>query len=765
MNIANIVNGHAERFVPAIKEFGIKTVYEHIHRYAYTSRFVNGKRVLDLGCGEGYGGWILSENASEVVGIDKDAQVIQHAQAIYKKDNLRFTVSNVDRLPFDSGEFDVVVCFEIIEHIITQEELMAEIKRVLRDNGVLFISTPIKKNGYTKPHHLKELTLHEFEELIYKNFKNVKFMEQKVYLSSNIWSVSDISGSPECLRLFFEENDFIKIVTETKNRKPEYLLAIASNSDITFLTNSILMDSVGDKVDKLCEKLHEKERALECASRIFKKKHEVNSRHLKKLLALETTVADLKNKLTDKDEILQKVLSHFYRIIPIDIKTRPSVITDKISVIIPVKNGGEQLRGLLQKIRAQRKVQNVEIIIIDSESTDNSVEIAMEYGAKIIKISQKEFNHGATRNLGAKEAKGDYLVFTVQDAMPNNDYWLYNMICPFLEYPELAAISSRQFVKPEADLFSIWMNESLIKSFGLEGDTIYSLSDATKEIRLEFFDSSTKRRLTFFDNVSSCIKRSVFGEIQFTPLINAEDIDYGVRLIERKKTLGYLTSTGVYHWHERGADYVFKRHYIGTKANVYVLKNELQYFFDINNIDWQYLAANLLGIYELISISISEIGEVSPEPIKAVQSFINALQKNMDTLPDKAEKTSKLDSRLHGNDGLEAFSGEDGGLGLLLREIVDGDAIFILKQKYNFKQNFLISDFMKHLENLTAYLCSKQHTLNGREKDFISCLYKIFAVTAGDALGAYYLEAETLNRLTPELKRIDRLLGKGVCYF
>lgn len=443
---------------------------------------------------------------------------------------------------------------------------------------------------------------------------------------------------------------------------------------------------------------------------------------------------------------------HFYRIIPMDVKTRPSAIADKISVIIPVKNGGEQLRGLLKRLRSQRKVQDVEIIAIDSESTDNSVDIATEYGANVIKIPQKEFNHGATRNLGAKEASSDFLVFTVQDAMPINDYWLYNMLCPFLEYPELAALSSKQFVKPEADLFSLWMGESLMKSFGLEGDTIYSLSDISNDISLEFFDSVTKRRLTFFDNVSSCVRKSVFKEIQFAPLINAEDIDYGVKLIERKKTLGYLTSTGVYHWHERGSDYVFKRHYIGTKANVYTLKNELQYFYDINNIGWEALSANIAGLYDLISIAVAELEKIILDPLGTIRSFMGALHKNIETTPYSIEK------RLREKD----FYGEK-GLSVLLKEIVDNTSI-APEQKYNLKHNFLISDFMKRFENFAEYICSKHYTLEGRERDFISCLYKIYAAVAGEALGAYILEAETLNRLTPELKRIDYLLGKGVCY-
>lgn len=760
MGIANIVNGHAERFVPAMKEFGLKTIHEHLHRYTYASQFVNGKCVLDIACGEGYGSWILADAAMEVVGVDKDNHVIEHAQLTYKKDNLKFVVGNLERLPFGSGEFDVVVCFEAIEHVIAQEECIAEARRVLRDNGVLLVSTPpiqdSKKNGDSNPFHLKGLTSQGFKKLLCENFEHVRFVGQEVIFASFIHDISDIDRVSDCIELFYERNDngYVRILNKSNKRHSDYLLAIASNKDINLPPKSILMNAVENEVDKLLNKVNELEKALGCAGNILKKKQEVSSRHLRKLRVSELEVANLKEKLTKKDSILQKVLSHTYRIIPMNIKTKPSIITDKISAIIPVKNGGEQLRRLLQKIRLQKKVQDMEIIVIDSESTDNSVDTATEYGAKVIKIPQKEFNHGATRNLGAKEANGDYLVFIVQDAMPVNDYWLYNMICPFIEYPELSALSSKQFVKPEADLFSAWQGESLIKSFGLEGDTIYSLSDIPKGISIEFFDSVTKRRLTFFDNVSSCVRKSLFKEMQFSPLINAEDIDYGVRLLEKKKVLGYLTSTGVYHWHERGADYLFKRYYIGTKAEVYTLKNDLQYFYDRNNIGWGALAANITGLYDLIGIAVVELkNNISPELMMTVRSFVNALQKNIETTPHGIEERLK-EKGVYGEDGLN----------LLLREVI-GEKSVSPEQKYNFKHNFLISDFMKHFENFTKYLYSRHQNLKGREDDFISCLYKIFAMTAGYALGTYYIEAEALNRLTPDLRRLDLLLKKGICHF
>lgn len=505
--------------------------------------------------------------------------------------------------------------------------------------------------------------------------------------------------------------------------------------------------------DNTSERIKELEWAVECASRIIVRKQEACSRQLRTLLTAENTMLTLKRQVVEKDCLLQKIIGFVCRIRNMNGKSsRPKTIASKVSVIIPVRNGGEQLRQLLGIIRSQRKVDDIEIIILDSESADSSVQIAEEFGAKVIPVLQKDFNHGGTRNLGASHAAGEYLVFTVQDATPVSSYWLYNMICPFFEYPELAALSAKQFVKSEADLFSLWANENIAKSLGFEGDTMYSLSENAGDLDWQLFDSLTKRRLTFFDDVSSCIRKDVFEKIQFRPLINAEDIDFGVKLLEKRMPIAYLTSTGVFHWHEKGAEDVFKRNYIGTKAQIYVLKNDLPNFFKINNISWQDLLEYISGMYDLINISISELGNVAPDSLTAIKSFINIIQRNMDSAPEKMEiKMMKVKVSEHD------------GLGALIRQITTGVTLKP-EHKYSFRKNPFVSSFMGQFSDLAEYIYKNHGSLQNREKEFISSIYNLFAITAGNAIGLYYIELEALNRLTPELEKIDRLLGKGVCY-
>ena len=165
-----------ERFLPWINESTI--AYEHLHRYAYAATLARDKRVLDLASGEGYGSSMLAAAAASVVGVDIDENVVRHASEKYVRDNLRFLSGSITAAPIrDDHSFDVIVCFEAIEHVDDQEGLFAEVKRLLRPGGLFIGSTPNKtvyhdQSGQENPFHVKKIDFKEFKDLIARYFRN-----------------------------------------------------------------------------------------------------------------------------------------------------------------------------------------------------------------------------------------------------------------------------------------------------------------------------------------------------------------------------------------------------------------------------------------------------------------------------------------------------------------------------------------------------------------------------------------------------------------
>src|SRR5205085_413641 len=125
-----------ERYVPWIRDAEIG--YEHLHRYAFAAQFVRNKRVLDLASGEGYGSDFLARTAKHVIGIDIDEKAIKHAQNKYIRPNLEFKLGSIVDIPLNGSTlFNVVVCFEALEHVDDHEKLLTEVKRLLTPNGLV----------------------------------------------------------------------------------------------------------------------------------------------------------------------------------------------------------------------------------------------------------------------------------------------------------------------------------------------------------------------------------------------------------------------------------------------------------------------------------------------------------------------------------------------------------------------------------------------------------------------------------------------------
>jgi ubiquinone/menaquinone biosynthesis C-methylase UbiE len=248
-----------ERFLPWMRDPLL--AYEHLHRYIYAIQFASGKRVLDLAAGEGYGSSLLAKTAQTVVGVDIDDRAIRHATEKYASSNLRFVRGTIAGVPIhDDHSFDLVVCFEAIEHIEEHDRFLSEVKRLLTPEGLFIVSTP-DKPAYRREfpevnaHHVKELSSGEFQCLIAKYFRNSRFFGQRVYLQSNIWPFES-SGQPIQEFVMKRGREEFELIPNNQ-REPLYAIAFASDAALPVGdTGSVL-------VDESNELLKERNRAIE----------------------------------------------------------------------------------------------------------------------------------------------------------------------------------------------------------------------------------------------------------------------------------------------------------------------------------------------------------------------------------------------------------------------------------------------------------------------------------------------------------------------
>lgn len=210
---------------------------EHLHRYAIAQEFVKDKIVLDIASGAGYGSNLLAANAKEVIGVDISLQDIENSKVKYEKtSNLSYCVGSVLNIPFENNKFDVVVSFETLEHITEHDLMIYEIKRVLKTDGILIISTPDKLAYSDIPQtsnifHKKELYTNEFVDLVSRFFKNHNLLNQKILNGSLVYN-NDLGGFDKLY-----EGNYDKI-NHSNNILPVYNIIIASDYDLINIKSS-----------------------------------------------------------------------------------------------------------------------------------------------------------------------------------------------------------------------------------------------------------------------------------------------------------------------------------------------------------------------------------------------------------------------------------------------------------------------------------------------------------------------------------------------
>ena len=222
-----------------------------------------------------------------------------------------------------------------------------------------------------------------------------------------------------------------------------------------------------------------------------------------------------------------------------------------ISVVIPVKNGDAWLDKTLPAIFNQTLADRTEVIVIDSGSTDGTNEILSRYPVRVIRIDPSTFDHGATRNLGVREAKGQYVVMTVQDATPDSPHWLQHLLDGF-DDATVAGVCGQQIVDHDPENNPVdWF-----RPISPPGVVKYRFEDPNA---LRQLSGDEQKSLCRWDNVNAIYRRDILLQLPFRTTAFAEDALWARDALLAGYAIVYNTAARVRHYHHETPDYAFRR--------------------------------------------------------------------------------------------------------------------------------------------------------------------------------------------------------------
>jgi len=216
-----------------------------------------------------------------------------------------------------------------------------------------------------------------------------------------------------------------------------------------------------------------------------------------------------------------------------------------ISIVIPVKDGGEDLRRCLWGIARQRVEEEFEVVVVDSASSDGSVALAESTGARVHPIAAADFNHGGTRNLGVSLARGEIVVFTSQDAYAPGDDWLERLTAP-VRAGTVAGAYGRQLAHDGASAAERYFLDFLYGPTSRE-----QAAAGPHELSMD---------TTLFSNVNAAISTEVLRRLPFAAdIIMSEDQEWSRRVLLDGGRLAYVAEAVVRHSHPYTLRAAFKR--------------------------------------------------------------------------------------------------------------------------------------------------------------------------------------------------------------
>jgi rhamnosyltransferase len=219
----------------------------------------------------------------------------------------------------------------------------------------------------------------------------------------------------------------------------------------------------------------------------------------------------------------------------------------KTSILVLTKNEAENIGACLKAVYSQRAVDSFEVVLVDSGSTDETLDIARRFPVRMVEIPPEKFHHARTRNLAATLSEGEILVFLVADATPVSESWLSSLIANFHD-PRVGAVYGRQLPKPGS---SVEREDALA--------TLYGDKRIVKD---PVHRNGLGYRFYHFSNVNAAIRRRVWEVARFPEDLRVfEDMGIAKRILDDGWKIVYEPESTVFHSHSHTTVGLFKRYF------------------------------------------------------------------------------------------------------------------------------------------------------------------------------------------------------------
>lgn len=256
-------------------------------------------------------------------------------------------------------------------------------------------------------------------------------------------------------------------------------------------------------------------------------------------------------------------------------------MTPLVSIVIPTRNGMATLPAVFDAIDRQARDFDIEIVVIDTESTDGTLDLVRARATRLLQTTAARFNHGLTRNAAIAASSGAFVVLLSQDAVPADERWLDAIVSPLRHTQALAGSFARQVARPDAGVIARHYHAHWAGSSRLP-----VVARVDSAIAFEAMRPLERMRHCTFDNVCSCIRREVWNAHPFAETPIAEDVAWARQVLLAGHDLAFVPEAVVMHSHARSAAYEFER--------TALLHHELHRLFGVRTIPtWRALTRSV----------------------------------------------------------------------------------------------------------------------------------------------------------------------------